>query len=127
MKKRRTVKKVKVNIAELVLCTIGALISIGGLTLAILGIVARNLPDIENSIRQNQDKLIAATKLNFQQLGALIMLFGVIVITITLVVVAKKVDLEDEKRSRRAQRLSLIMDGKDEEPLDVEVEEIKVE
>ena len=71
-KKRRTVKKVKVNIAELVLCTIGALISIGGLTLAILGIVARNLPDIENSIRQNQDKLIAATKLNFQQLGALI-------------------------------------------------------
>ena len=127
MKKRRTVKKVKVNIAELVLCTIGALISIGGLTLAILGIVARNLPDIENSIRQNQDKLIAATKLNFQQLGALIMLFGVIVTTITLVVVAKKVDLEDEKRSRRAQRLSLIMDGKDEEPLDVEVEEIKVE
>jgi uncharacterized membrane protein SpoIIM required for sporulation len=127
MKKRRTMKKINVNIAELVMCIIGALISIGGLTLAILGIVARNLSDIENSIRQNQDKLIAATKLNFQQLGALIMLFGVIVITITLVVVAKKVDLEDEKRSRRAQRLSLIMDGKDEEPLDVEVEEIKVE
>lgn len=127
MKKRRTMKKINVNIAELVMCIIGALISIGGLTLAILGIVARNLSDIENSIRQNQDKLIAATKLNFQQLGAIIMLFGVIVITITIVVVAKKVDLEEEKRSRRAQRLSLIMDGKDEEPLDVEVEEIKVE
>jgi cytochrome c biogenesis factor len=105
------------------MCIIGALISIGGLTLAILGIVARNLSDIENSIRQNQDKLIAATKLNFQQLGAIIMLFGVIVITITIVVVAKKVDLEEEKRSRRAQRLSLIMDGKDEEPRETEVEE----
>ncbi|HOF65442.1 MAG: hypothetical protein GX343_00270 [Erysipelotrichaceae bacterium] len=123
MKKRRTMKKINVNIAELVMCIIGALISIGGLTLAILGIVARNLSDIENSIRQNQDKLIAATKLNFQQLGAIIMLFGVIVITITIVVVAKKVDLEEEKRSRRAQRLSLIMDGKDEEPRETEVEE----
>lgn len=123
MKKRRTMKKINVNIAELVMCIIGALISIGGLTLAILGIVARNLSDIENSIRQNQDKLIAATKLNFQQLGAIIMLFGVIVITITIVVVAKKVDLEEEKRSRRAQRLSLIMDGKDEEPCETEVEE----
>lgn len=123
MKKRRTMKKINVNIAELVMCIIGALISIGGLTLAILGIVAHNLSDIENSIRQNQDKLIAATKLNFQQLGAIIMLFGVIVITITIVVVAKKVDLEEEKRSRRAQRLSLIMDGKDEEPRETEVEE----
>ena len=123
MKKRRTMKKINVNIAELVMCIICALISIGGLTLAILGIVARNLSDIENSIRQNQDKLIAATKLNFQQLGAIIMLFGVIVITITIVVVAKKVDLEEEKRSRRAQRLSLIMDGKDEEPRETEVEE----
>lgn len=123
MKKRRTMKKINVNIAELVMCIIGALISIGGLTLAILGIVARNLSDIENSIRQNQDKLIAATKLNFQQLGAIIMLFGVIVITITIVVVAKKVDLEEEKRSRRAQRLSLIMNGKDEEPRETEVEE----
>lgn len=123
MKKRRTMKKINVNIAELVMCIIGALISIGGLTLAILGIVARNLSDIENSIRQNQDKLIAATKLNFQQLGAIIMLFGVIVITITIVVVAKKVDLEEEKRSRRAQRLSLIIDGKDEEPRETEVEE----
>lgn len=123
MKKRRTMKKINVNIAELVMCIIGALISIGGLTLAILGIVARNLSDIENSIRQNQDKLIAATKLNFQQLGAIIMLFGAIVITITIVVVAKKVDLEEEKRSRRAQRLSLIMDGKDEEPRETEVEE----
>ncbi|MGI6644876.1 MAG: hypothetical protein ACOX28_03940 [Bacilli bacterium] len=103
-----TKNKTKVSVGEIIFYVIGGLAILAGVVLGILGIVARQISDLENALVQSQQRLIDNSKLDYSQLGAIIALSGTIVVMITLVVAAKRVDLENEKRARRAQRLSLL-------------------
>lgn len=103
-----TKNKTKVSVGEIIFYVIGGLAILAGVVLGILGIVARQITDLENALVQSQQRLIDNSKLDYSQLGAIIALSGTIVVMITLVVAAKRVDLENEKRARRAQRLSLL-------------------
>lgn len=117
--------KHKVYVGEIIFEIIGGATIVAGLVLAILGIVARYI-NPENTLVTNQEDFMNTMKLSFQQFGAILMLAGSIIIVITLVVVGKKVDLEDEKRARRAQRLSLLeeeMNAPEGETKDAEVVE----
>jgi hypothetical protein len=117
--------KHKVYVGEIIFEIIGGATIVAGLVLAILGIVARYI-NSENTLVTNQEDFMNTMKLSFQQFGAILMLAGSIIIVITLVVVAKKVDLEDEKRARRAQRLSLLeeeMNAPEGETKDAEIVE----
>jgi len=104
----------KIAVGELVGYIFSGLIALGGLTLAILGIIARNLSNIDNALRQANDKLADAITLGFQPLGAIILLVGVIIAVIIMVTVGKRVDIEEERLARRAQRFSLEQDNKSE-------------
>ncbi len=103
-----TKNNTKVSVGEIIFYVIGGLAILAGVVLGILGIVARQITDLENALVQSQQRLIDNSKLDYSQLGAIIALSGTIVVMITLVVAAKRVDLENEKRARRAQRLSLL-------------------
>jgi len=100
-------KKTKIGTGELVGYIISGAVALGGLTLAVLGIIGRNLSNIENPLRQANDKLAEAITLGFQPLGAIILILGVISAVIILLVVGKRVDIEEERQARRAQRFSL--------------------
>jgi hypothetical protein len=104
-------KKMKISVGELIGYIISGILALGGLTLAVLGIVARNLSDVNNALRQADDKLIETIKFGFQPLGAMILFLGAVLAVIILVVVGKRVDVEDERQARRAQRFSLEQDS----------------
>lgn len=104
-------KKMKISVGELIGYIISGILALGGLTLAVLGIVARNLSDVNNALRQADDKLIDTIKFGFQPLGAMILFLGAVLAVIILVVVGKRVDVEDERQARRAQRFSLEQDS----------------
>ena len=67
----------KIGTGELVGYIISGAVALGGLTLAVLGIIGRNLSNIENPLRQANDKLAEAITLGFQPLGAIILILGV--------------------------------------------------
>lgn len=104
-------KKMKISVGELIGYIISGIIALGGLTLAVLGIIARNLSDVNNALRQADDKLIETIKFGFQPLGAMVLFLGAVLAVIILVVVGKRVDVEDERQARRAQRFSLEQDS----------------
>ena len=104
-------KKMKISVGELIGYIISGILALGGLTLAVLGIVARNLSDVNNALRQADDKLIETIKFGFQPLGAMILFLGAVLAVIILVVFGKRVDVEDERQARRAQRFSLEQDS----------------
>lgn len=104
-------KKMKISVGELIGYIISGIIALGGLTLAVLGIIARNLSDVNNALRQADDKLIETIKFGFQPLGAMVLILGAVLAVIILVVVGKRVDVEDERQARRAQRFSLEQDS----------------
>lgn len=104
-------KKMKIGVSELVGYIISGILALGGLTLAVLGIIARNLSDVNNALRQADDKLIETIKFGFQPLGAMVLFLGAVLAVIILVVVGKRVDVEDERQARRAQRFSLEQDS----------------
>lgn len=99
-----------ISVGELVGYILSAILALGGLTLAVLGIIARNLNDVNNALRQADDKLISTIKFGFQPLGAMVLFLGAVLAVIVLVVVGKKVDVEEERLARRAQRFSLEQD-----------------
>ncbi len=107
-------KTMKISGGELVGYIISGLIALGGFTLAALGIIGRNLSSIDNPLRQANDKFADAITLGFQPLGAIILLVGVIIAVIILLVVGKRVDVEDERQARRQQRFSLEQEGEGE-------------
>lgn len=102
MKKNR-----KVLAGELVGYIIAGLIALSGLSLAILGIIGDNLAKLDNPLRNASEKLEEAIKLGFQPFGAVVFLVGVIVAVIVLTSVGRKIDIEAERKARRAQRFSL--------------------
>lgn len=104
-------KKMKISVGELIGYIISGILALGGLTLAVLGIIARNLSDVNNALRQADDKLIETIKFGFQPLGAMVLFLGAVLAVIILVVVGKRVDVEDERQARRAQRFSLEQDS----------------
>lgn len=93
---------------ELAWYIIAGLFAVSGLTMAVISIIGDYLPsnitwveDVENAFR------------NFFQLdwswrifGTIILGLGVVIAVIDLLVHAKRTDLEEEKRTRRAQRLA---------------------
>lgn len=100
-------KKMKnISVGELVAYILSGLVALFGLTLAVLGIVARNLSDTSNALRTSEDGFTKVMSMNFSQFGALMIFVGAIIATITLVVVGKRVDVELEKRARRQQRMA---------------------
>lgn len=102
----------KLLVAELVGYIISGLLGLAGLTLSILGIIGANLKDLNNPLRNASDKLEAAIKLGFQPFGAIILILGVVIAVIILTSVGRKIDVEEEKKARRAQRFSLESDAK---------------
>lgn len=112
-----TKNKIILSGGEITGYIISGLIALGGFTLAVLGIISRNLQNIANPLRQANDKLAEAITLGFQPLGALILLVGVILAVIVLLVVGKRVDVEEERQARRAQRFSLEQENQTETTL----------
>lgn len=104
-------KKKKISTKELVGYIIAGVIAAFGLALMITHTVGYYLPMLnsENPIVTAENNLITSLKINmdFLEWGIVFMALGVIIALIILLSVAKKVDLEVEKRQRRAQRLGL--------------------
>lgn len=107
-------KKMKISVGEIIGYSLSGLLVLGGLTLAILGIIGRNLSDISNALRLADQKLVDAIKFGFQPLGAMVIFLGAVLAVIILVAVGKRVDLEEEKQARRAQRFSLEQENRAE-------------
>lgn len=111
-----TNKKFKIGAGEITGYIISGIIALAGFTLAVLGIISRNLSDITNPLRQANDKLSEAIKLGFQPLGAIVLIAGIILAVIILLVVGKRVDVEEERQARRAQRFSLEQENETNQP-----------
>lgn len=99
----------KIKVQELIWYIIGGILAAGGLVLGIFNLVGYAIggPSAENWVRQAENDLISALKINLDFLGwGLIFIFlGAAVVVIALLKYAKTDLLEKEKAARRQQRL----------------------
>ncbi len=104
-------KNKKISVGEIIGYLISGLIALGGLTLAVLGMIGSNLADLSNPLRQASETFQATMKLGFQPFGAIVFILGVVIAVIVLVTVGRRVDVEEERKARRMQRFSLEQDA----------------
>ncbi|MCH5172334.1 MAG: hypothetical protein J1F31_05865 [Erysipelotrichales bacterium] len=102
-------EKKKISTKELVGYIIAGLIALFGLSLMITHTVGVYLPgrNSANAVIIAENKLMNSLKIGIDFLGwgTIFLAIGVVVALIILLTVAKKVDLDYEKKQRRAQRL----------------------
>lgn len=91
--------KNKKNIGELIAYIIAGIFAFGGLGLFTCGVIGYYLS--ENNIFETGKWL----GLGFKSWGYIALAIGLIIGIITLLVNAKKIDIEEERRAKRAQRL----------------------
>lgn len=100
-------KNKKITGGELTLYIIYAVIALGGVTLAVLNIIGMNIPNIENPLRLADEAFAKTMKMNFLVFGSLLIVLAGILSAITLAVNGAKVELIEEKKVRRQQRIAL--------------------
>jgi heme exporter protein D len=100
----------KLAIVELVFIILGSIIGLGGLTMLGFGIASASLQVLpaDNDILKAEQEWITKTTLNwdFRVWGILIVALGVLILVITLTLGAKKIEREQDRKKRRAQRMS---------------------
>lgn len=102
MKKTRRISPV-----EILIYVFSSLVALLGLTMAVLGVIGRNLGKATNPLRISENGFQKVVRLNFQQFGGILIVLAAIIAVITLVVIGKRVDIEQEKQERRRQRRTL--------------------
>lgn len=100
-------KKRNVTTGEIVLYVLFSLLAAGGVTLITLGFIGNNLADVDNVLREANKAFAGAMKINFEVFGSLVLFLAAVLSAITLAVNGKRVEVAEEKRARRAQRLQL--------------------
>ncbi|MDR1697805.1 MAG: hypothetical protein LBR37_02680 [Erysipelotrichaceae bacterium] len=102
-------KKIKLTVTELVMYLVASLITIAGLTLIIIGLVAENYPALpsDNPLLESEKSLEAflGLGLNYRNLGLIVLMVGAFIAFVTLLVRARSIDKVQEKTQRRKQRL----------------------
>ncbi len=91
--------KNKRNVGELIAYIIAGIFAFGGLGLFTCGVIGYYLPE---------DNVLETAKwlgLGLKNWGYIALAIGLIIGVITLLVTAKKIDVEEERRIKRAQRL----------------------
>lgn len=91
--------KNKRNVGELIAYIIAGIFAFGGLGLFTCGVIGYYLP--ENNALETAKWL----GLGLKSWGYIALAIGLIIGMITLLVTAKKIDVEEERRIKRAQRL----------------------
>ena len=107
-------KNSKLSLFEIIWYSIMGAIALGGLTLIVLGVIARNLRSSEELYKANAS-FAAAMKMGYVTFGIILLVVGVIAAVIVLLVNAKKSDREVEKEQRRAARLASASETKTED------------
>ncbi len=100
---------------------LASLFIVAGLFFIVLGIVGSYLPVeySDNWILSSQAAFAAKMHLSYRWFGVILLLVGTVVGTISLNLFERKSDADAERAERRAQRLKIISDSK-EEPKPVE-------
>lgn len=103
--------KKKEKVTEIVLYSIYGLIALGGLVLIVLDLIGMNMPNLTNPLRTANENFMGTMKMSFLVFGTLLFIFAAILAAITLTVNGHKVELIEEKRARRRQRMELENDA----------------
>lgn len=107
-------KKSNVTSGEIVLYVLFSVLALCGLALIVLGFIGNNMVDVDNALRNANKSFAETMKMTFEVLGTLVMLASAAIISIGLATNGKRVEVVEEKRARRAQRLQLEDDGSKE-------------
>lgn len=117
-------KQRKIAVGEIVGYSIAGAISVGGLVWLIFGIIADYLKPYGSNWIQKGEAAFSnwiGVELSFRFWGLIVFLIGVFIFLIVVSRFAKKADLENDKRARRAQRL--IVEAEIEENMDTAANE----
>lgn len=101
----------KEKTTEIILFIGYGLIALAGLVLVILHIIGMNLDNLSNVLRTANEKFAQTMKMSFLVFGSLLIVLAGILSAITLAVNGQKVELVEEKKARRRQRLALEEDS----------------
>jgi len=104
--------------AEIIISVFNGLLILGGLVLIIFGLFADYLPiaNIEDYNWSGQSTFASAMHMSYRWFGLILFLAGTLLAVIFLNYFAKKSDTNNEREQRRAQRMKIISDSKEQEP-----------
>lgn len=109
-------KQKKSKVTEITLLSIFGTIWLFGFILAILGVIAYNLPSLtqNNPLYSAQKNLAAFLKINgvvdFRLLGSVVLLAAMVCILVVIFHYANKYDQIKAKKARKAERLKNLLD-----------------
>ncbi len=106
-----TENKRKVSNSEIVWIVICSLIALGGLAMIVLGFVADYLPALNSENYTGQAAFQSAMHMSYRWFGVILLIGAAFISVISLNYYAKKTDVDEERATRRAQRLQVISES----------------